>query len=300
MPPRDDELGWRLPPSSTPRRVRGGIRLQSRRGGTQWWTRRWLAAFEAAAVGERLAQGLADARRGQVLDVEPGVGLLGARVQGARATPHEVVVELAPVEQQAWLRIARRLATTGASRAALLDGRMPDDVEAAFRREGCSLFPQLEDDLVVRCSCEDWSPHCRHVLAACLVASEAIDADPMLVLRLRGIEPELLQSLVAGTPPTKGGTGADADAPRPEPFDVDRFWSGPADQPPATLDLAAPAIDAPLVRILGAPPMWRGADAFETAMRRIHARVALDARTLELALGASGSSRSLGTGGEAR
>lgn len=284
MPPSDD-LGWSLPPSSTPLPVRGGIRLQSRRGGTEWWSRRWLAPFEAAAVGERLAQGLGDARRGQVLDLELEVGALRARVQGARRRPHEVVVELAPIEQQAWLRIANRLATTGRSRGELLAGRMPDDVEAAFRREGWSLFPQLEDDLVVRCECDDWSPHCRHVLAACLVASEAIDLAPLQVLRLRGIEPELLQSLVAGLPDGPSTSSSHASPSHGSvPIDRAAFWTGTVEDASPSLDLSTPALDAPLVRILGAPPLWRGADSFETAMRRIHSLVALDPRTLELVL----------------
>ncbi|MCW2921217.1 MAG: hypothetical protein JWL76_1091 [Thermoleophilia bacterium] len=292
-----------MPPASQPRAVTGGIRLQSRRGGASWWTRRWLAALEAGAVGERYVQALEDARRGRVLELEVGLGSIRARVQGTRRAPHEVTIRLAAIDQLAWLRIAEALAARGDSRAELLARQMPESVDAVFRREGVSLFPLLDDDLDIACSCEDWSTPCRHALAASLLVGEAMDADPLLAFRARGIEPALLMAIVSGgagvgAEPV-GGIADDADA-GPE-SDVSRLL--PAERGkldahaaaeaesagwvPQVVSLDAPPIDAPLVRILGAPPMWRGADSFEPAMRRLYARVASDPRTIALALGSS-------------
>lgn len=286
-----------MPPASQPRAVTGGIRLQTRRGGTSWWTRRWLAALEAGAVGERYVHALDDARRGRVLELDIDLGSIRASVQGTRREPHEVTIALGPIDQLTWLRIAESLAARGDARAELLARQMPEAVEAAFRREGASLFPLLDDDLEIACSCEDWSSPCRHALAASLLVGEAMDVDPLLAFRTRGIEPELLMAIVAG-----GAPGADAepdaavdgvvehDVSRIVPAERAELDSHAAGVPaaphdPLVVSLDAPPIDAPLVRILGAPPLWRGADSFEKAMRRLYARGASDPRTIALAFG---------------
>ena len=277
-----------MPPASTPREVTGGIRLQSKRGGTAWWTRRWLAALEAGAVGERYVQALDDARRGRVLELDVEVGVVSAHVQGTRRAPHEVAIRLAPIDQLTWLRIAEALAARGEARGELLARQMPESVEAVFRREDASLFPMLDDDLAITCTCEDWSTPCRHALAASLLVGEAMDADPLLVFKARGIEPALLMAVVAGGAgsETEGATadegGVDATIVDPLPLDQERLSEAYV---PIVVALDVPPIDAPLVRILGAPPMWRGADSFELAMRRVYARVASDPRSIALALG---------------
>lgn len=288
----DEGGGEFMPPSTQPRAVHGGIRMQSRRGASSWWSRRWLAALEAGAVGERHAQSLEDARRGRVLELEVELGQVRAAVQGTRREPHVVTIRLAAIEQLTWLRIAEALAARGGSRAELLARQMPDTVDAVFRREDVSLFPLLDDDLDISCTCEDWSTPCRHALAAGMLVAEAMDADPLLAFKARGIEPALLMAVVAG-----GGAGvgaaarAGADVADTEPDRDDRNETRAerekCDLHPAAAHIIAldsPPIDAPLVRILGAPPMWRGADSFEPAMRRLYARVASDPRTIELAL----------------
>lgn len=284
-----DEHGF-MPPATTPRQVRGGIRMQSRRGGTQWWSRRWLAALEAAAVGERHAQALDDARRGRVLELEVELGEVRAAVQGTRREPHGVSIRVATIDQLAWLRIATSLAARGASRAELLAHQMPEAVDAAFRREDATLFPLLDDDLEIDCSCEDWSTPCRHALAASLLVTEAMDSDPLLAFKVRGIEPALLMAVVTGADPLEADATGDPghdDLSGPDQPDLDQ---PPAAPTPLIVTLDAPPVDAPLVRILGAPPMWRGADSFEPAMRRIYARVASDPRTIDLALSRPASS----------
>jgi uncharacterized Zn finger protein len=278
-----------MPPATQPRAVHGGIRLQTRRGGGSWWSRRWLAALEAAAVGERHAQALDDARRGRVLELEVELGQVRASVQGTRREPHAVTIRLAAIDQLTWLRLAEALAARGDSRAELLARQMPDAVEAVFRREDVSLFPVLDEDLAITCTCDDWSTPCRHALAASLLVAEAMDADPLLAFKVRGIEPALLMAVVTGgcARATDEADASDADLPEaPEAPSIDL----PHHPIPLVVALDAPPVDAPLVRILGAPPMWRGADSFEPAMRRLYARVASDPRTIDLALGAGPAS----------
>lgn len=284
MAPYDEGGGGFLPPPTSAPRVRGGIRLQSRTGASAWWSRRWLAAFAASAVGERAAQGLADARQGQVLELHVELGAVRAKVQGTRRDPHEVQLTVPQVGQATWLRIAQAIAARGSSRAELLAGEMPDDVEAVFRREGELLFPALDDDAALTCTCEDWSVPCRHALAACHLLAEAMDREPLLAFRIRGVEPDVLRALVTGVEAAPAETTL-AASPGPEgELEPAAFWGTLPE--PAGVDCAAPSVDAPLVRILGAPPLWRGADSFEPAMRRLFARAATSPRAVDLALGA--------------
>ncbi len=273
-----------MPPATQPPTVSGGIRLQSRRGASSWWARRWLAALEAGAVGERHAQALDDARRGRVLELEIELGHVRASVQGTRREPHAVTIQLAAIEQLTWLRIAEALAARGDSRAELLARQMPDAVDAAFRREDVSLFPLLDDDLDISCTCEDWSTPCRHALAASMLVAEAMDADPLLAFKVRGIEPALFMAVVAGGGANERRVGGAPTGRRATERSESDAASTAGSATPRIVMLDAPPIDAPLLRILGAPPMWRGADSFEPAMRRIYARGASDPRTIELAL----------------
>lgn len=311
--------GW-LPPPTQPRALAGGIRAQSRSGpiGERWWSRRWLAAIEAAAPIDRLERGREYARTGQVASLQLGLGAIVARVQGTRTKPYDVQIELRQFDQLAWLQIAQRLARTVHHRAELLAGRMPDDVEAVVGRAGETLFPSLEDgDLRMRCTCADWMQPCRHVAAVCFLAAEAFDQDPFQLLRLRGIEPDVLLALLlgsdsvhatpAGDAPDSARSGrSDAEIEGRSPrLDANEFWQGvtpatgtvaggadgPSDVVQTALAAEPPPVDAPLIRVLGPLTPWRGADDLVPALRRVFARVAADPRLADLLLGGSGERR---------
>ncbi|MCW2923781.1 MAG: hypothetical protein JWM98_1185, partial [Thermoleophilia bacterium] len=284
MPPSDDphdfgyqgDAGGSFPPPTTPRRVSGGIRAQGKLGAS-WWSRRWLAALEAVGIGDRLERGRAYARGGQVRTLEVRLGGVTASVQGTRLEPYEATVDVAVIEQARWLDVATALAGQARFRAQLLAGEVPEDIEAVFRRLDLTLFPVLEDDLRTSCTCADWASPCRHVAAACYLVGEALDRDPFLLFRMRGVERGVLLAMLAGITPegtepatdeVHDGDGSEAARPAPGHLDVNRFWHGDPLPAPPPLDLQPPAVDAPLVRLLGAPAAWTGADDFEPALRR--------------------------------
>ena len=86
-----DDQFWRRERPTGPRPVEGGIRARSRRGdiGETWWSRRFIAILESFGMGSRLARGQHYARRGQVMDLEVGPGVVQARVQGSRPRPYQ-------------------------------------------------------------------------------------------------------------------------------------------------------------------------------------------------------------------
>jgi uncharacterized Zn finger protein len=196
---RDDFRGG-FPRSGPPRKVKGGIRAQSKRGAfaKSWWAKRWLAVLESLQLGGRLARGRAYARAGQVMDLAIEAGLVRARVQGSRKEPYAVTIRMKPLSDDEWRRVAQVLTREVVFLARLLAGEMPPDIERAFEQAGLSLFPTRIQELKTACSCPDLSNPCKHVAAVYYLLAERFDEDPFLIFAWRGrTEEELLDGLRA-------------------------------------------------------------------------------------------------------
>jgi len=226
--------------SGPPRAAADGIKAKSRKGkvGETWWSQRFIAVLESFRIGARLERGKRYARSGQVMDLDIEPGAVTARVQGTRARPYDVRIEVATLTEKDWRKVEAALAEQAGYLARLLSGEMPRDVEQAFSACKLSLFPARTSDLKTSCSCPDWSNPCKHVAAVYYILAERFDEDPFLVFCWRGRPREdLLARLrtLRGTAPA--GPGVAPAAPPPPPPDPARFWTcGPADFP---VDLAA-------------------------------------------------------------
>jgi len=259
-----------------PRKTRGGIKAQSRRGsfGESWWARRWIEVLENFDIGARLSRGKAYARRGQVLSIDIEKGTVTARVQGSRAQPYRVSIEVEALTSLEWESLAEALSTRAIFAARLLAGRMPDNIEEVFIGAGLSLFPTDSSDLETDCSCPDWSNPCKHIAAVYYLLGEEFDRDPFLIFKLRGIDREELIRLVASQSDAMVGSGnadmpsiplaqEEEDSTPSEPLSADsvEFWGllGAED----SLDgVQIPSISAALPRRLGNFPFWRGKEGF--------------------------------------
>ncbi len=145
---------------SRPRKARGGIRSQSRRGGfgESWWASRWMEVLVGFDLGARLARGRSYARRGQVLSIDVARGAVSARVQGSRARPYRVEIRVQTLGDSDWKKLTSALMQRPVFAAKLLAGQMPDSIEDAFIDVGLSLFPQRSNDLQTDCSCPGAHP----------------------------------------------------------------------------------------------------------------------------------------------
>jgi uncharacterized Zn finger protein len=267
-------------PASRPREAKGGIRAHSKRGafGESWWARRWVSVLEGFDLGARLHRGRSYARRGQVLDVAIGRGLVESRVQGSRPAPYKVSIKVKTLSGPQWKRAAAALNREARFAAKLLALEMPEDVEKAFESAGLSLFPERRKDLTTECSCPDWSNPCKHIAAIYYLLGEEFDRDPFLIFKLRGLEREELTGLLGaapaegasqrpGAPPEEEGE-APAEPLRPE---IGAFWAGgelPADP---FGEVAIPLAGAALVRRLGRFPFWRGTTSLIEAIEPVYA-----------------------------
>jgi uncharacterized Zn finger protein len=245
--PDPDPFWWRDAEPARPRRVEGGIQINSTRGpvARTWWSQRFLGVLESLGVGGRLSRGRSYARAGQIISLDVDAGGARAQVQGSRPQPYKVRVGVPAFGKAEWAAVAQALADDASYAATLLAGEMPREIETVFEAVGLSLFPAGNRDLAMDCSCPDHAVPCKHLAAVFYVLADRFDTDPFQILALRGRDREtLLEDLrarrTAATPAgTADGVPALADV-------MQEYWSagpglaerltGPHTPPDALLD----------------------------------------------------------------
>ncbi|MFI1356326.1 SWIM zinc finger family protein [Streptomyces sp. NPDC020898] len=157
-----------------------------------WWGNAWVAALEEGALdAARLVRGRGYAEKGHVDAITVTPGLVLAYVQGSRPRPYRVQVGLRTLGDQEWERFLDAAVERPGHIAALLDKEMPHSLADC----GVPLLPG-PGDLEPRCSCPDSGHPCKHAAALCYQTARLLDADPFVLLLLRGrSEREVLDEL---------------------------------------------------------------------------------------------------------
>ncbi|MFI5684351.1 SWIM zinc finger family protein [Streptomyces sp. NPDC051636] len=185
-PHRDHDLR-RTFPAFPPRPSEEGARFAA-----TWWGNAWVEALEQGALdGKRLARGRGYAEQGHVDAITVTPGLVLAYVRGSRPRPYRVQVRLRTLEEADWARFLDAAADRPGHIAALLDKELPHSLADC----GVPLLPG-PGDLAPRCSCPDSGHPCKHAAALCYQTARLLDADPFVLLLLRGRgERDLLDAL---------------------------------------------------------------------------------------------------------
>ncbi|WP_030672498.1 SWIM zinc finger family protein [Streptomyces rimosus] len=157
-----------------------------------WWGSAWLDALESTALDSaRLDRGRTYARDGNVDTINITPGRIAATVRGSRPRPYNVVIRLQELSSGEWADLLDAIAAEPAQITALLAKELPRSVAEA----GVRLLPG-PGDLVPRCSCPDHGHPCKHAAAVCFQVARLLDADPFVLLLMRGRgERELLDEL---------------------------------------------------------------------------------------------------------
>lgn len=206
-------------PASRPRPVESGLKARSTRGAIAqtWWSQRFIEVLEGMGIGSRLQRGRNYARRGQVISLDVGPGLVAAQVQGSRARPYRARIGIAAFDKSEWAQIEAALAQDALYTAALLAGEMPADIEGVFDALDLPLFPATARELSLDCSCPDSAVPCKHLAAAFYLLAEAFDEDPFAILAWRGRDrDDLLENLAAAR--AGGGSAVDRAEPAGRPL----------------------------------------------------------------------------------
>ena len=188
---------WFTPPPKRPVPADG---IAAGRFGDTWWGREWIASLErlGRTWSNRLPRGRSYARQGRVVDLAVGAGVVTAGVVGTRKRPYRVEIALPALDADGWRRGLERLADDTLLVIRLLDRELPDEVGERLRAAGVELFPR-RGELSTECSCPDWANPCKHIAAVHYLFAAALDNDPFLLFRLRGLDrDDLIASLAGG------------------------------------------------------------------------------------------------------
>ncbi|WP_314220381.1 SWIM zinc finger family protein [Streptomyces zaehneri] len=178
-----------------------------------WWGNAWVAALEEGALdAKRLARGRGYAEQGNVDAITVTPGLVLAYVQGSRPRPYRVQVRLRTLGAEDWERFLEAAVESPGHIAALLDKEMPESLAEC----GVPLLPG-PGDLEPQCSCPDRGHPCKHAAALCYQTARLLDADPFVLLLLRGRgEREVLDALSRRNA-TRAARAAQEQEPEPLP-----------------------------------------------------------------------------------
>jgi len=262
--------GWDWYPKAKPRRPANGIKAQTQRGqfGKSWWASKWIDALEHIVDPGRLTRGRSYARSGQVLNLDIKPGRIDSRVQGSRPSPYKVQIEITPLSNKDWERVADAMAKQAIFAAKLLSGEMPPNIEEAFASAKVNLFPVSHGDLETDCSCPDYSNPCKHIAAVYYLLGEQFDADPFLLFRLRGkSKDEIIAMLRARRTAAEPSPQPVAEKKRkarestepvvPLEKCLDRFWDTADNLEDFAVKIETPTVDAVPIKRLGTPGFWR-------------------------------------------
>lgn len=162
-----------------------------------WWAQAWNRNLESYAdYSNRIGRGRSYVRSGAVLDLSIAPGEVRAIVQGSRAKPYDVTVDINPLSKKKWNAITQRCSRKIANLEDLASGRFPQEFIELFTNKGDGLFPSPQE-IGFNCSCPDWASMCKHVAAVLYGIGARFDEDPTLFFQLRDIEfSELLKKSV--------------------------------------------------------------------------------------------------------
>ncbi|WP_328707915.1 SWIM zinc finger family protein [Streptomyces mesophilus] len=147
-----------------------------------WWGNAWVRALEeVAADPARLKRGRGYADQGHVESITVTPGNVLAYVQGSRQRPYRTRIRLRTLDDADWERFLDAAADHPGHLAALLDKELPQGLADL----GVDLLPG-PGDLQPDCSCPDFGHPCKHAAALCYQAARLLDADPFVLLLLRG------------------------------------------------------------------------------------------------------------------
>jgi uncharacterized Zn finger protein len=158
---------------------------------TRWWGKAWVRAVEESAYTEtdlRTARSLARAGRVGGITVDVGEFVASVEDDGGLVTASGTL----PVLDAASLAaLVETVAAESGRIAALLDGDLPHSLVEHADQMGVELLP-YGAELASSCTCGFWADPCPHALAVLYQLAWLLEADPFVLLHLRGLPREQL------------------------------------------------------------------------------------------------------------
>jgi uncharacterized Zn finger protein len=169
-------------------------RLRPRRGAaraTTWWGKAWVRACEESAYGDgdlRTARSLA--RSGSVGAISVSAGRFVAAVEDGDEL-WSTSTTLPVLDDAGRAAFVEAVAAEAGRLPALLAGDLPHALVEHAEEAGVELLP-YGGELGASCTCSAWVDPCPHALAVAYQVAWLADADPFVLLALRGLPRENL------------------------------------------------------------------------------------------------------------
>ena len=137
----------------------------------------------------RLARGRKYARAGHVVDLDLRVGAVHGQVAGSQNQPFSVLIQLPYRDKDDIGKVTGMLARTANSIRRAIRGDVEPEVLDI-------LLAPSADDVKMSCDCPDYGHVCKHVVAVADRLAARIDADPLQLFALRGLNIHALETMV--------------------------------------------------------------------------------------------------------
>ncbi len=153
---------------------------------TTWWGKAWVRAVEEAAYAEsELVAARALARRGHVGQIATEPGRFVASVEDRRGL-WTVEGSVPVLDERDLDLLVEAVAAESGRIAALLAGELPYGLVEHADEAGVELLP-FGGELGASCTCDHWADPCVHALAVLQQLTWLVEADPFVLLQLRGL-----------------------------------------------------------------------------------------------------------------
>lgn len=172
-----------------------------------FWGKAWCTNLERYSdYSNRLPRGRTYLRKGSVIDLQIGTGVVKALVSGSSL--YRIAIRITAVAAPHWQCIARDCGRSIDSLVELLQGRLSTAVMERITRPGTGLFPS-PDEISFSCSCPDSAAMCKHIAATFYGIGARLDAQPELLFGLRKVDAkDLIARAGDGAAPTNKPPGA--------------------------------------------------------------------------------------------
>jgi hypothetical protein len=223
------------------------------------WGERWRSVLGGPdhELVRRVRQGRATYRSGRVSDVRLAAGRVSARVQGSRATPFLVEVEIPLLSDEDWDVVIDLLAGKVRYRARLLAGHEPEGLAEEAEAAGVRLFPSM-DEIAVAAGHSGESPFPVVGAGVWEAVAARLDSSPFPLLKLRGRGRERILRDIA-----RRRRDGEANGPLGVPVEEIDLLGWSSERSPlgavAVPRVRIPRTDAPQLQVLGDPEGWAGA-----------------------------------------
>lgn len=149
-----------------------------------------MDVLESYNLGARFDRGKSYANTGKVVELALKDGRVTAKVKGHYKPFYRVEIGFPPMPEGEQAEVRAVIENDAALFARIASGELPEEFLKKLKGKGVALIPQKWRDMKKTCNCPDSGGYstCKHIAALYFVLARAIDAEPDILFKLRGID----------------------------------------------------------------------------------------------------------------